>query len=158
MNHISAVDATRLGVGGVTEVMIDRIDGDAVEVKLNPKRQLPPVEARVPSGRSSTAVIPAGGIALEKLRCGMAFNGTVVTCTMYAAFVNIQVYRRASGGIFKSINGLLHDSDIIQRHRFLPLRYFGSRSLRTKGKPDELALERGSEVTVYVKEVFPNSG
>lgn len=102
---------------------------------------------------------PANGVLLKSLKCGTKLEGTVQSCTLYAAFVMANVYREATGGTWKEVNGMLHTSDIIQPHRLLPKR-MGLNSAPTVGraKLGQMSIEAGTKLTVYVKDVFPNSG
>ncbi len=84
----------------------------------------------------------------------------MVSCTAYAAYIDSNIYRKAAGNHFKLVNGMLHTSDIVQKHRFLRSRILDNDNPkdRIRGKLGELAIEKGTKLEVYVKEVQENSG
>lgn len=88
---------------------------------------------------TSSTLSPASGQLLNQLKTGMKLEGTVASRTQYATFVNVNVIRKGKGGTFTEVNGMLHKADILPH---------SSKS----------QMQKGDAVTVYVKEVFKNSG
>lgn len=118
-----------------------------------------PAVAFTPVKQTAKAHLPADGVLLKTLKCGTKLQGTVQSCTLYAAFIMANVYREATGGTWKEVNGMLHTSDIIQPHRLLPKRMgLNAAPAAVRAKLGEMTIEPGSKLAVYVKEVFPNSG
>jgi DNA-directed RNA polymerase subunit E'/Rpb7 len=145
---------SELTAGSVSEVRVDSVAGDKIIVSLKPRTH---VQTSASLGQSITSKLPGdGSIMLSDLKCGMSLDAEVVSCTLYGAFLKCKVFRVASGGTFKPVNGFLHTSDIIEKHRLIPTR-FGN-SITLKQSLDELVIERGQKIRVFVKEVFKNSG
>jgi hypothetical protein len=96
----------------------------------------PSVPSSKPPTKKASKSPPA--LLLNNLKTGMKLPGVVNANTHYAAFVDIGASRLAKGGLYTKVNGLLHNNDI---HTFK--------------KAD---LDKGKPVTVYIKEVFKNSG
>ena len=96
--------------------------------------------------RKKQSSLQSTGVLLSNLKTGMKLPGIVSACTTYAAFVDAGVQRSGKGGHLKSEHGMLHKSDI-------------PKSMLTKGAGfSQPLLAAGTPVTVYVKEVFKNSG
>lgn len=112
---------------------------------------------RPPTKKTETKPkVPGKGKLLNNLKTGMPLNGTVVSSTPYAAFVNAKVYRPGKGGRFVEVVGMLHRSDIPKDA--LKRADSSSSSSKTDSKTDKSLLTRGAVLPVYVKEVLKNSG
>lgn len=92
--------------------------------------------------------VPANGLLLNNLKTGHKLEGIVVHATPQVAFVAAGVYRKAKGGVFAEVNGLLRKDDI-SRDILSPSRRYSQQGP---------LLDKGSKLTVYVKEVFKNAG
>lgn len=92
--------------------------------------------------------IPIGAYALNNLKTGQKLSGKVVQSTPQAAFIAAEVYRKAKGGLFVPVNGLLRKDDISTELLSPSRRY-------SKQGP---LMDKGANITVYVKQVFKNSG
>ncbi len=97
---------------------------------------------------------------LNKLKTGMELEGTITSCTAYAVFVDAGVMRAGKGGSFVPVNGMLHQNDMPAGTMIR-----SSNNRRTKNREadegdeeDDSVLSKGKRVTVYVKEVYKNSG
>jgi hypothetical protein len=103
---------------------------------------------------------PHPGLLLDELKTGFELQGTVITSTPYAAFISAKVFRKGKGGSFSEVNGMLHKNDISDQ----ALLALNPPSSGTNKKSNSLnsnladLLNRGSKLTVYVKEVYKNSG
>ena len=109
-------------------------------------------------GRSQ---VPSGPL-LNNLKTGMALEGTVSSCTRYAAFIDVGVVRAGKGGVFTPVNGMLHQNDVNEGLTILSSnnRNAAMRESRydRNDRYDDTKLVKGSPVTVYVKEVYKQSG
>lgn len=92
----------------------------------------------------------APGPMLATMKTGMSFLGTVISVTQYAAFVDINVFRKSKGGTFTRVSGMLHYSDLADKAIFATNR----KAMRTRLP----VLDKGTRVKVYVKEVLKNAG
>ncbi|KAG5179404.1 hypothetical protein JKP88DRAFT_349944 [Tribonema minus] len=97
------------------------------------------------------------------LDCGVSRSrliGSVVDVSPYAAFLDCGVSRRGAGGKLCPCHGFLHRSDINRAAKLCPCHGFLHRSDINRAAKDTgaAALKKGSHVSVYVKDVFPNSG
>lgn len=97
------------------------------------------------------------GLVLNQLKTGQLLKGVVASTTAYAAFIDSKIFRAGKGGSFTEVNGMLHKNDISPE--ILSAHKKRSQS-KTNGKAKGVVelLERGSEIDVYVKEVYKNSG
>lgn len=111
-----------------------------------------PSEASTSRENKPVVARPPPGLNLHNLRTGMALEGTVMSCTPYAAFIDLHVYRASKGGSYASVNGMLHVDDID------PALKQRGRVNRNRISESLYSLERGVPLTVYVKEVFKNAG
>lgn len=100
---------------------------------------------------------PVPGNLLNQLKTGRPLKGVVVSCTPYAAFVSTKVFRASRGGTYTEVNGMLHKNDISQEILDSQKRKFASMGNKVKGSQPDF-LEKGTQLNVYVKEVFKNSG
>ena len=115
------------------------------------------------SKKRSKTVEPPPGQLLNTLKTGMKLEGTVVSSTPYAAFVGTGTYRMAKGGRYAPVNAFLHKDDLdevtaqaAKRWRQEQQRQQGSR--QSGARLDLTLLQKGTPLTVYVKEVYKNSG
>lgn len=162
---LSAQERLAIQSGSMLRVAITGQDKNGYIASL-PGRSSSVIESRNDFGRPQQAggrrydnnnkpkpVLPTTppGPLMNNLKTGMKFEGTVKHVTPYAAFVDANIFRRAKGGVFAPVNGLLskHDmsEDVINRDQ-------DSNSRQRKA----FALEKGSKVAVYVKEVYKNAG
>eukprot|EP01036_Dinobryon_divergens_P029673 gene29673-38802_t len=100
---------------------------------------------------------PVPGNLLNQLKTGRPLKGVVVSCTPYAAFVSTKVFRASRGGTYTEVNGMLHKNDISQEILDSQKRKLASMGNKVKGSQPDF-LEKGTQLNVYVKEVFKNSG
>ena len=91
------------------------------------------------------------GPLLNNLKTGVKLTGVVQSLTNYAAFLSCGVYRAGKGNTYTPVNGMLYVEDIPKGMAL------SSRRASSGRKSDEI-IDRGSELTVYVKEVFKQSG
>ena len=99
--------------------------------------------------------LPVDGYLLNNLKTGNNITGIVASCTPYAAYVDLNVYRKGKGGSFTKVNGMLHFSDFQDKVLLATDRKANAAStLRNNIQ----ILTKGSEVTVYVKEVLKQAG
>jgi len=117
-----------------------------------------PIRAKSAPAKSAAPAAPEAppGLLLNTLRTGMKLNGVVSSCTQYAAFVNVEAFRAGKQGSFAEVNGMLHRSDIVDAQLSPSKRRFSGQ--QQQQREGEVILEKGAPVTVYVKEVFKNSG
>lgn len=125
----------------------------------------PPVTAA-----GATAKVKAPKLLLNDLKTGMELHGYVIQSTPYSAFLNVGVFRPGKGGVLKKTSAFLHRSDIHgDMLRVLTLQQGGanSNSSSSSSSPSSsssnsnsssLLLNRGVKLTVFVKEIFKNSG
>lgn len=92
----------------------------------------------------------APGPLLTNLTTGMQLQGVVDSCATYAAWLNVGIYRVGKGGRFVPVNAMLHKSDI-ELKLLKELQNYRSTNFHN-------LLEKGTKVTVYVKEVSKQSG
>jgi hypothetical protein len=176
-NDLSSSELSNIVIGNVAEMRVINVDSatGSVEVAFPAPIKSPRVTAS-PSYQKSSPLVqdtpgfipvkqtaklhpPANAVLLNSLKCGMKLEGTVQSCTLYAAFVMANVYRQATGGTWREVNGMLHTSDIIQPHRLLPKRMgLNAAPSVARAKLGQMSIEAGTKLTVYVKDVFPNSG
>ena len=106
-------------------------------------------------------------LLLNDLKTGMELHGYVIQSTPYSAFLNVGVFRPGKGGVLKKTSAFLHRTDIHEDLlRVLTLQQGGtnSNSNTSSSSPSStntnssLLLNRGVKLTVFVKEVFKNSG
>jgi len=90
-------------------------------------------------------------IDMKTLTTGAKLEGVVASIAPYAAFVDVEVYRDASKGSTLKVNGMLHKVDLNEHFR-LPSNDTGLKSHACQ------TVQKGMNLTVYVKEVFKNSG
>ena len=100
---------------------------------------------------------PVSGNMLNQLKTGRPLKGVVVSCTPYAAFVSAKVFRASKGGTYTEVNGMLHKNDISQDILDAQKRKLATMGNKAKGSQPDF-LEKGTQLNVYVKEVFKNSG
>lgn len=164
---LSANEKLALQVGVVLKVYVSTIHDNNVEVALKSTKEygysIPSIDyssyiqktkiERTDDTRSDTRKVdkkafsnslPPNGIFLNDLKTGIKINGKVVSSTAYAAFVDCNVYRNGKNGTFAQVNAMIHKSDL-------------SRELFSS-KSNSGLLDRGLKVSLYVKEVFKNSG
>lgn len=170
-NNLTWQERMTLQVGAMMQLFVSDIDGESLHVSLQPSStgsatsgspepllknlastfgETSAKKSRISKPVAPPKIIPfdTSGILLNNLKTGMKLEGTVHSCTSYAAFVTAGVQRAGKGGNFKIENGMLHKSDI-------PKHMLPKGAGHGTSKP---LLEAGSRVTVYVKEVFKNSG
>ena len=113
----------------------------------------------VSKGKNSSAVVAPPGKILSQLKTGHPLKGVVASSTAYAAFISAKVFRAGKGGSFTEVNGMLHKSDI-SPELLSSLKKKQKTSIKnSKGKDSQgELLEKGTELDVYVKEVYKNSG
>ena len=129
---------------------------------------------KTPSKRPPTRTkASAPGPTLNTLKTGMKLEGVVVSSTAYASFINAGVYRKGKSDTYAPVNGMLHKSDItpetisqlkvctLYTHYIHYTHYTHCTTLYTQLKrrsDNSGVLDRGTIVTVYVKEVYKQSG
>ena len=121
----------------------------------------PPVTAA-----GATAKVKAPKLLLNDLKTGMELHGYVIQSTPYSAFLNVGVFRPGKGGVLKKTSAFLHRSDIHgDMLRVLTLQQGDANSNSSSSSPtssnsnsSSLLLNRGVKLTVFVKEIFKNSG
>ncbi|TFJ85108.1 hypothetical protein NSK_003531 [Nannochloropsis salina CCMP1776] len=91
---------------------------------------------------------------LQALRPGMRLHGGVVGVTEFAAFLDVKVVREGPGGKLVRCNAMLHPHDVPEGIKLLRDSHNQPLPLET----DPSVIRRGIHVSVYVKDVFPNSG
>lgn len=106
------------------------------------QRRLTPQNGQMKSNTS----LPPNGLLLNDLKTGMALEVTVKSVSPFAAFVTTNVYRRAKGGFFTTIDAILHRTDI-------PLEM-----LAPTPQGYSIIYQKGTKLTVYVKEVLKQAG
>mmetsp|Transcript_6405 Transcript_6405/g.9595 ORF Transcript_6405/g.9595 Transcript_6405/m.9595 type:complete len:278 (-) Transcript_6405:16-849(-) len=79
-------------------------------------------------------------LPLSDLKTGQKLIGSVVEVKDYAVFLDCGISRSGAGGRVVSADGFLHFSDI------------------QKSNLKKDSLKKGSHLTVYAKEIFPNNG
>lgn len=127
-----------LQTGAVMRVVVTRAEGDDLWVTLDRGAADPGPPAKPGKTPRKTPRTGKPALLLGDLKTGMALQGVVSSNTHYALFIDAKVSRPSKGGSFARVNGMLHSSDL--------------HGLRKS------ELEKGSNLTVYVKEVFKNSG
>lgn len=148
---LSTNERLALHAGAIMQVYVSKIHSDnKIQVSLKPennnggkkmqvKSQFEDGTYRGGTNRPPKAVSkPPNGILLNNLKTGMKLEGIVTSNTHYAAFINANIYRAAKGGTFTEVNGMLHRSE-------------------SAAKLYDQA-SKGSKITVYVREVYKNSG
>ena len=89
------------------------------------------------------------------MKTGTKLTGVVASCTLYAAYIDVNVYRKGKGGSYTKMNGMLHFSDFSDKVLLETDRKANSpSSIRNNVQ----VLTKGSPVTVYVKEVMKQAG
>ncbi|GAB5034325.1 nucleic acid-binding protein [Nannochloropsis oceanica] len=97
---------------------------------------------------------------LQDLRPGMRLHGGVVGVTDFAAFLDVKVVRKGPGGKLVRCNAMLHPHDVPPGTTLIRDAPPGQARQQqpTPLETDPAVIRRGIHVTVYVKDVFPNSG
>jgi hypothetical protein len=154
---LSPAEKLALTAGAVVQVYVQRADEKGIQVGIKPSTG--PASRTVAKGSASSSAgtkksaakghspEPAApplasqppGLLLNNLKTGLQLKGIVASRNSYAAFIQANVYRKSKGGAFSEVLGMLHKNDAHE-------------------SKSPLDLEKGSEVTVYVKEVMKNSG
>ena len=122
-----------------------------------------------PPVTAAAAKVKAPKLLLNDLKTGMELHGYVIQSTPYSAFLNVGVFRPGKGGVLKKTSAFLHRSDIHgDMLRVLTLQQGGansnssssssSPSSSSNSNSSSLLLNRGVKLTVFVKEIFKNSG
>ena len=96
------------------------------------------------------------GLILTDLKAGMRIEGTITHCTQYAAFVTAEVFRKGKGGVFTEVTGLLHAKDMLGAKSKVIEE--GGKKTYIFEKKNDVFLAKDKKVTVFVKEVWKNSG
>lgn len=159
--RLTAAERMALVAGSAVKAIVIKEDARGLHLMLPsdssdsrpPRKDSARPDAAVRLKRRHGAVVglkdvPADAFLLNTLKTGQRLEGNVVHSTSQAAFVAANVFRRAKGGIVAEVNGLLRKEDIP--------RDLLSTSRRLSGQGP--LMEKGSRVTVYVKEVFKNAG
>ena len=159
------LDTPAVGGGGVSAPRQESRRGASTDdnggaIRKNPSGISIPTRSSSKGG-SGVGGLGAGQVLLNNLKTGMALEGEIASCTQYAAFVDAGVVRAGKGGTFVRVNGMLHQND-------MPSDYMIQRSNNRRSKRDrdedsgveEMAsvITKGKKMTVYVKEVYKNSG
>jgi hypothetical protein len=80
LRNVKTVDLPKVEIGLVSEVRIDKVVGDAIEVSfcdpIGPSHSSPVSNKPSVSTMKTSSVIPESGIQLKNLKCGMKLNGT----------------------------------------------------------------------------------
>lgn len=130
---------------------------EGVATSLKPKE---PTRTKLTNVQSKPAEekLPPNSHFLNQLKTGNKMKGIVASSTAYAAFINAKVYRAGKGGMLTEVNGMLHKNDI-SPELLGKLKKQSPSAKSPKGAkfPNDL-LEKGTEIDVYVKEVYKNSG
>lgn len=120
-----------------------------------------------PSVAAPASKAKAPKLLLNDLKTGMELHGYVIQSTPYSAFLNVGVFRPGKGGVLKKTSAFLHRTDIHEDLlKALTLQQGGtnsssnisSSSPSSSNTNSSLLLNRGVKLTVFVKEVFKNSG
>ena len=127
-----------LQTGSVMRVVVTRAEGEDLWVTLDRGAAAAIAPAPPVAAKKKKTARSKPSLQLSNLRTGMPLQGVVSSNTHYALFVDANVFRPSKGGSFARVNGMLHSSDLNGARRS--------------------ELERGSNLTVFVKEVFKNSG
>lgn len=153
MKMLSTTERLALQIGSMVQVYVSNPLTTPIQVNLKKTTTGAPSSPSPSAGRMQDgrfqykpvktnspfkASIPASGLLLNQLKTGMKLDGVVTSCTNYACFVNVNVYRSSKGGSFSEVNGMLHRADS-------PTKLFDR-------------CTKGSQTTVYVREVYKNSG
>jgi hypothetical protein len=184
--ELSSTERLALQTGSIMQVYVEEVTGSSVKVSLHsrggssgskprmydaditsalgtiaepPKRQ----KERSKSGkhrRSEIQAIPTPDAdkLLNNLKTGIQLTGIISSCTHYAAFIDVGIFRAGKSGSFTPVNGMLHKDDVPDGLSPLVRRESNGRKERAFESTDGTILQKGSEVTVYVKEVYKNSG
>jgi hypothetical protein len=181
---LSSTERLAIQAGSVMQVYVSKMDGsDEVQVSLKPidgskpitiketvksnQISFKPAEGRLqtlPSKPkflvSGAAKLPSGGLLLNNLKTGMELEGTVHSCTNYAAFISANIYRAGKAGTFQTINGMLHKVDILDKSVLSTgnRKSMNARGSRGYEEKEEGIITKGTKIKVYVKEVFKQSG
>jgi hypothetical protein len=177
---LSSNERLALQEGAVVQVLVSSIDGSNIEVRLknailtnpiisnnniqssNPRNNEQQLNGKPSSSqmkrkanKQNNKVTKPPGIDIKSLRSGMQLDGIASTIEPYAAFINTNVYRPGKGGTYLPVNGLLHSNDISETY-MLPKNKKDMNDKKDNSK--RLVIEQGLPLTVYVKEVWKNSG
>lgn len=101
------------------------------------------------------STISSSGLLLNTMKTGMKLEGVVASCTPYAAFMNVGVVRSSRGGRYIEVNGMLHRDDM---HSDVQIMSNNRKRLSSSELEDKGMVGKGRKMTVYVKEVYKNSG
>jgi DNA-directed RNA polymerase subunit E'/Rpb7 len=101
------------------------------------------------------STVSSSGLLLNTMKTGMKLEGVVASCTPYAAFVNVGVVRSGRGGRYIEVNGMLHRDDM---HSDVTVMSNNRKRLTSDELADQGMVGKGLKMTVYVKEVYKNSG
>jgi len=138
----------------------------SVTGQSSPASQQQDSAAFIPS--LNPAKVKAPKLLLNDLKTGMELHGYVIQSTPYSAFLNVGVFRSGKGGVLKKTSAFLHRTDIhgdMLRVLTLDLDATATapqgghiNSSSSSNSNSSILLNRGVKLTVYVKEVFKNSG
>ena len=117
------------------------------------------LSAEVSEGTQKHRAYKPSGILLGDIKCGMQLQGKVVSCTQFGAFLSMdpRINRKSKGGGFSEVNGLLHESDMLD---YKPESKIinGKKVFTFKSKSTDKTLAKDMRITAFVKEVWKNSG
>ena len=171
-SSLNAAERLALQTGTVMQVRVVSVCGNQVEVGMSsPMTDASDFNAgRGRDTHGTTAVVgkkrntnrrhhkqAPPDLLLNNLKTGMQLQGRVVSCTHYAAFVDVGVSRPSKGSTFAPANAMLHRSDIPGAEALVSKKGYGRKEYAFQGA-DGTIFERGASVTVFVKEVYKNSG
>ena len=161
-NKLSRSEKLALQSGAVLQVSIVEQDDKGYTVDISgrkkhnsiddfPNAMLQKYESTQKPVAAKPKAPPKGGLILNGLKTGFKLEGKVVSSTMHNVFVMANVFRIGKGGRFAPVTAIMHKSDISTE--------ILEKAQRGKKDPKSMELmTKNTPITVYVKEVFKNSG
>lgn len=157
---LSPTERLALTSGSVINVKVIQVDDLNKELQVSLQathipllvKEKKSVEPKNSASKVSKSVAP--GPLLSSLKTGMKLEGVVASSTPYAAFLNCKIYRLGKGGSYCLVNGMLHKSDYL----LVDEKDEKEKGKKIKSKSSQDLLTKGQKISVYVKEVYKNSG
>ena len=154
VKKLNPTEKLSLQSGSALKVYVTKADEFGIQVSFSSEKLTTMTESiKVPSPKnkikSNKFMQPIPDLLLNNLKTGLKLEGIIVSSTPYAAFVNVNVFRKGKAETYTQVNGMLHRGDLHQR---LTTKSTNAQSVNTG------ILEKGTKLTLYVKEVWKNSG
>lgn len=161
-SNLSPSEILKLQIGSLINIRVTKIsDGSIAQVQMDGSRSCNYLLRKLNLLAAKPEIdqtyldfdTKLNAINLSNLTIGMKLEGKVVSCSGYAAFIDVNVIRMTpKSNIPVKVNGMLYQSDMTD-DAILYTRKNIARDVENK-----LILEKGSMIPVYVRDVFKSAG